>query len=98
MKTDIVCFFRKNCYSHRASLLKYKFIIRVSCIVSLLTFHLIVSEWEINIHLVNVFMKSFQLNLLDNLKTCCSPSLGYTEIMKIKHQRILPDSSTETKG
>lgn len=43
----------------RVSLLKCKFIIGVSRVVTLLTSYLIASEQRINIHLVNTFMKSF---------------------------------------
>lgn len=53
--------------------------------------YLIASEQSINIHLVNVFIKSFQLDIL---KTCCSLSFGYTEVIS-KHQWILPGSPRE---
>ena len=56
--------------------------------------YLIASEQSINIHLVNVFMKSFQLDIF---KTCCSLNFGYTDVVISKHQWKLPGDSREKK-
>lgn len=56
----------------RTPSLKCKFIIGFSCVATLVTSYLIVSEQGVNAHLENALVKCFQLHIWDIVETCCS--------------------------
>lgn len=72
------------------SLLKCKFIIGVSCAVTLLTSYLIVSEQRRDIHLANPFLESFSTRCTWCFEGVLQSWLGGTEVVIFILQWVLP--------